>query len=69
MASREFRVAAESQARALGTEISVVLVPHPIQTRTDDEMITMANDVVEAVVCTIAAQPGGSSGSTVEGAL
>jgi hypothetical protein len=53
VASREFREAAESQSRALGFTPQRVLVPHPIQDRTDDEMRAYADvayaDIVRAI--------------------
>ncbi len=53
LASAEFAQAAEAQSRALGFPAPVVLVPHPIQDRTDDEMRALADaayaDVVRAV--------------------
>ena len=42
LASSEFRVAADVQARAAGFPVSYVLVPHPIQDRTDDELRELA---------------------------
>jgi hypothetical protein len=53
LASSEFRDAAEAQARALGLAVPYVLVPHPIQDRTDEEVLALADaayaDVVAAV--------------------
>jgi hypothetical protein len=53
VASREFAQAAEAQATALGFAARHVLVPHPIQDRTDDEMRAHADaayaDLVAAV--------------------
>ena len=53
LASSEFRDAADAQARALGLAVPYVLVPHPIQDRTDAEMVALADaayaDVLAAV--------------------
>ncbi len=43
VASREFARAAEAQATALGFAARHVLVPHPIQDRTDGEMRSYAD--------------------------
>lgn len=50
VASSEFVEAAAAQARALGFEPASVLVPHPIQDRTDEEVRRLADDAVDAVV-------------------
>ena len=46
IASSEFDDAAKAQARALGVTPRWVLVPHPIQDRTDDEMRALADAAV-----------------------
>ncbi len=62
VASTEFAGAAEAQARALGFPAARVLVPHPIQDRTDDEMRAHADaaygEIVGAV--TAGAAPAGA---------
>lgn len=50
MSTVEFVDGAEAQAKSLGTVPSAVYVEHPIQDRTDDEMRTIADQAVEAVV-------------------
>ncbi len=50
MAPTEFVDAAEAQARSLGAETSGVYVEHPIQDRTDDEMIAIADEAFEKIV-------------------
>ena len=50
LASSEFADAAEAQARALGLAVPYVLVPHPIQDRTDEEMAALAEDAYGAVL-------------------
>jgi hypothetical protein len=51
VASSEFADAAESQARALGLpDVARVLVPHPIQDATDEEMRAKADEAVDEVL-------------------
>jgi hypothetical protein len=51
VASSEFIDAAEVQAESLGLpEVHRVIVPHPIQDATDDEMRGKADAVVEALI-------------------
>ena len=56
LASSEFRDAADAQARALGLAVPYVLVPHPIQDRTDDEMAALAEQAYAAVLEAVTAQ-------------
>jgi hypothetical protein len=54
VASAEFVTAADSQSSALGfSSMSRVFTPHPVQDRTDEEMITYANDAFVAIVAAI----------------
>jgi hypothetical protein len=50
VATLEFVDGADAQAKALGFEHSPVYVEHPIQDRTDDEMLAIADAAFEAVV-------------------
>ena len=50
VASAEFVTAAEAQAQALGHDSARVFVPHPIQDRTDAEMVALAEGAVAALV-------------------
>ena len=50
VASTEFVDAAEAQARAIGFDAARVFVPHPIQDRTDDEMVALADAAVDEIV-------------------
>lgn len=51
IASSEFADAAEVQRRALGMEDArYVLVPHPIQDATDEEMRAKARAALDAIV-------------------
>ena len=58
LASTEFRDAADAQARALGLDVPYVLVPHPIQDRTDEEMVALADDAYAAVVAAVTLRDG-----------
>jgi alkanesulfonate monooxygenase SsuD/methylene tetrahydromethanopterin reductase-like flavin-dependent oxidoreductase (luciferase family) len=50
IASSEFGQAAEAQRHALGMDDArYILVPHPIQDATDDEMRAKAKDALEQV--------------------
>ncbi len=53
VASAVFVEAAESQARALGFPSARVFVPHPIQDRTENEMIEYADEAVEALISSL----------------
>ncbi len=55
VATEEFADGAESQARALGAEPAAVYVPHPIQDRSDAEMLEIADAAFEAVVAALLA--------------
>ena len=50
VATVEFTDGAEAQARALGAEPAAVYVEHPIQDRTDDEMLAIADAAFEQVL-------------------
>jgi hypothetical protein len=50
VASTEFVVAADTQAKALGFEaVARVFVPHPIQDRTDEEMRALADAAFDEI--------------------
>jgi hypothetical protein len=53
VASREFEDAAEAQSRALGFDAAFVLVEHPIQDRTDAEMMAIADAAFDAVIAEV----------------
>ena len=42
IATTEFVDGAAAQARALGADTAAVFVPHPIQDRTDEELVAIA---------------------------
>ena len=50
VASTEFEEAAEAQATHLGFDTARVFVPHPIQDRTDDEMVALADAAVDDII-------------------
>jgi len=58
VATVEFIDGAQQQARALGGDPAAVFVAHPIQDRTDDEMVVIADGAFEQV---IAALVGGNA--------
>ena len=54
IASSEFIDAADVQARALGLpDVRRVIVPHPIQDATDDEMRDKADAIEDAVLAAL----------------
>jgi hypothetical protein len=54
VASDEFVDAAVAQSTSLGfPSVARVFTPHPIQDRTDDEMIAYADAAFDAIVATI----------------
>jgi len=55
LASSEFADAADAQSTALGLAVPYVLVPHPIQDRTDAEMVAAADDAYAAVLAALTA--------------
>jgi hypothetical protein len=50
VATTEFVDGAEAQAKALGADPAAVYVEHPIQDRTDAEMVAIADAAFEAVL-------------------
>ena len=48
--SSEFVQAAAAQNASLGYDPAIVLVAHPIQDRTDDEMRALADHALEAIL-------------------
>jgi hypothetical protein len=56
VASAEFVEAANAQARSLGfPTVARVFTPHPIQDRTDDEMIAYADAAFDEIVAAVTA--------------
>ena len=55
LASEAFDDAARMQGEALGFPAPVVLVPHPVQDRTDEELRATAEQVYPAVLAALTA--------------
>ncbi|UCE85690.1 MAG: hypothetical protein JSU66_15385 [Deltaproteobacteria bacterium] len=55
VATVEFTDGAERQARALGADPAAVYVQHPIQDRSDAEMVEIADRAFEAIVSKLVA--------------
>jgi hypothetical protein len=53
VATVEFVDGAERQARALGGDPAAVFVAHPIQDRTDEEMVAIADNAFEQVIAAL----------------
>ena len=56
VATTEFVDAADAQAKALGFAHSPIYVEHPIQDRTDEEMVAIGEKVFGAVVAQLVEQ-------------
>ncbi len=52
----EFVDAAEIQAKAFGFPFSAVFVEHPIQDRTDAEMVEIADKSVDGIIAALVVQ-------------
>jgi len=50
VATVEFEDGADAQARALGAAPAAVYVEHPIQDRSDEEMVALADKWVDEIV-------------------
>ena len=50
VATTEFIDAAVAQAKATGVDTTSVYVEHPIQDRTDEEMVAIADQVVDELI-------------------
>ncbi len=55
VATVAFTDGAEAQARALGADPAAVYVEHPIQDRTDAELVAIADQAFDAVVAALVA--------------
>ena len=53
VATKEFTVAAASQAKSLGFHPNVVWVEHPIQNRTKEELIAIADTAFTPILATL----------------
>ena len=50
VATTQFIDGAEGQGRALGFDPAAVWVEHPIQDRTDDEMVSIADKAIDELI-------------------
>ncbi len=50
IASEVFEDGAARQAKALGVDPASVFIPHPIQDRTDEEMVALADAAFDDIV-------------------
>ena len=50
IATTAFREAAAAQSESLGYEPAIVWVPHPIQNRTDEELLAIADEAMREIV-------------------
>ena len=53
VASCEFEQAADAQGKSLGIKPARVFVPHPIQDRTNEEMVALAQSALDDVTALI----------------
>ncbi len=53
LASSAFADAGDVQSAALGVDLARVLVPHPVQDRTDEELLAVARAAYPAVVAAL----------------
>ena len=61
VASEPFSEAAEVQAQALGLDVARVFVAHPIQDRTDDEMRSLADEALDALIGALTDAPASTA--------
>ena len=64
LASSEFAEAAAAQSTALGFPAAHVLVPHPVQDRTDAELQAVADACYADVVAAVTCQPAGGASTS-----
>jgi hypothetical protein len=53
VATVEFADAAVDQSKSLGLDVAHVLTTHPIQDRTDEEMVEIADQAIEALMTSL----------------
>ena len=56
VATTEFIDAAAVQSKYLGTDPAYVFVPHPVQDRTDTELLQMADDHLDKILALLVKQ-------------
>ena len=57
VATTEFVSAARAQAKGLGADPAGVFVEHPIQDRTDAELVALADKALDEIVASLVAAP------------
>jgi hypothetical protein len=58
LASSEFAAAADVQSKSLGyASVPAVFVPHPVQDRTDAELVDLADTALDAVLAAVTSGP------------
>ena len=57
VASDVFVDAAETQAKALGVPVARLFVAHPIQDRTDAELVALADAAIDGLVALLTGSP------------
>ena len=57
VATVEFEDGVAAQARALGAEPAAVYVAHPIQDRSDAEMVALAERAIDGIVAGLVEKP------------
>ncbi len=60
IATVEFTDGAEAQSKALGSELAAIYTEHPIQDRTDEEMVKIADAIFEQVMSGLVEPQSGS---------
>jgi len=53
VASSEFIEAAAAQGKSLGIQPASVFIPHPIQDRTDEEMVALARNAIDKITAMV----------------
>jgi len=53
VATVEFTDGGLAQAKALGADVAAIFIAHPIQDRTDAEMVALADGAVEKLVASL----------------
>ncbi len=56
MATEQFIQAADAQSAGLGFEPAAHFIPHPVQDRTDEEMVALARNAFGAVKAMVQAR-------------
>ena len=60
IATTAFREAAAAQSASLGYEPAIVWVPHPIQNRSDEELLAIADAAMVEILSKLTPLPAGT---------